>query len=139
MNDGYATQPSKLGWELLDLLRYCETNCVAECCGIEAFDFSPIHMASWLLGRDHGANGPHGMALNEAIKRWRKECGIASNKGYTSDEKELGLTFSPQAVDALCDVLEANLIVAIELIRREGARSPKQTFQERMNELKAIE
>lgn len=30
------------------LVRYCEKNCVADCCGIDAFDFSPLHVASYL-------------------------------------------------------------------------------------------
>ena len=27
---------------------YCEKRCVAGCCGIDAFDFSPLHVASYL-------------------------------------------------------------------------------------------
>ena len=30
------------------LVDYCEKNCVAGCCGIAAFDFSPLHVASRL-------------------------------------------------------------------------------------------
>jgi hypothetical protein len=30
------------------LVQYCEKNCVADCCGIDAFDFSPLHVASYL-------------------------------------------------------------------------------------------
>ena len=30
------------------LVKYCEKNCVADCCGIDAFDFSPLHVASYL-------------------------------------------------------------------------------------------
>ena len=32
--------------ELDSLVMACETICVAECCGIDAFDFSPLHVAS---------------------------------------------------------------------------------------------
>lgn len=31
---------------LANLIKYCERACVAECCGIDAFDFSPLHVAS---------------------------------------------------------------------------------------------
>ena len=31
---------------LSHLVKYCEMNCVAGCCGIDAFDFSPLHVAS---------------------------------------------------------------------------------------------
>jgi len=30
------------------LLIACQKACVAECCGVEAFDFSPLHVASFL-------------------------------------------------------------------------------------------
>jgi hypothetical protein len=30
------------------LVKYCETLCEAECCGVDAFDFSPVHIASYL-------------------------------------------------------------------------------------------
>jgi hypothetical protein len=30
------------------LIKYCEKSCVAECCGRYAFDFSPLHIASYL-------------------------------------------------------------------------------------------
>jgi hypothetical protein len=34
------------------LVKYCEKACVAECCGIDAFDFSPLHIASYTESRD---------------------------------------------------------------------------------------
>ena len=33
---------------LMHLINYCEKQCVAECCGMDAFDFSPLHVASYL-------------------------------------------------------------------------------------------
>jgi len=38
-----------LGPRLRSLTGRCETFCVAGCCGLEAFDFHPIHLASGLL------------------------------------------------------------------------------------------
>jgi Family of unknown function (DUF6331) len=32
------------------LIQYCEKLCVAQCCGIDAFDFSPLHIASFVSG-----------------------------------------------------------------------------------------
>jgi hypothetical protein len=34
--------------QLKYLFSYCEKLCVADCCGINAFDFSPLHIASFL-------------------------------------------------------------------------------------------
>lgn len=39
----------QLGPRLRSLTGRCETHCVAGCCGLEAFDFHPIHLASGLL------------------------------------------------------------------------------------------
>ena len=36
--------PEQLGY----LINSCEKNCVAECCGLDAFDFSPLHIASYV-------------------------------------------------------------------------------------------
>ncbi|WOB44320.1 VOC family protein [Thermoleptolyngbya oregonensis NK1-22] len=33
---------------LWSLLRCCEVNCVAACCGLDAFDFSPAHVQKWM-------------------------------------------------------------------------------------------
>ncbi len=39
----------QLGPRLRSLTGRCETFCVAGCCGLEAFDLHPIHLASGLL------------------------------------------------------------------------------------------
>jgi hypothetical protein len=36
--------PERLG----HLIKYCEKSCVAECCGVDAFDLSPLHVASFI-------------------------------------------------------------------------------------------
>lgn len=38
----------QLAQSLQSLIDACETMCVAECCGIHAYDFSPLHIASHL-------------------------------------------------------------------------------------------
>ena len=35
------------------LVKTCETICVAECCGVDAYDFSPFHAASYLIRYDN--------------------------------------------------------------------------------------
>jgi hypothetical protein len=39
---------------LSDLLTSCETECVADCCGLDAFDFAPEQIGRWIrsAGRD---------------------------------------------------------------------------------------
>lgn len=38
-----------LGSTLLRVIRRCETVCESACCGLEAFDFHPIHVASAIV------------------------------------------------------------------------------------------
>lgn len=52
----------QLGPRLRSLTGRCETLCVAACCGLEAFDFHPIHLASGLLCWQ---DGPRSEALAE--------------------------------------------------------------------------
>lgn len=37
---------------LWSLLCCCEANCVAACCGLDAFDFSPAHVQKWIAQTD---------------------------------------------------------------------------------------
>ena len=38
----------KLEPPLANLVARCQTMCVAECCGVDAYDFSPVHIASYI-------------------------------------------------------------------------------------------
>ncbi|MEP2890937.1 DUF6331 family protein [Tateyamaria sp.] len=39
----------KLEYPLLGMIQNCATLCEPDCCGIDAYDFSPFHIASFLL------------------------------------------------------------------------------------------
>ena len=101
---------------LADLVSYCEKLCVKECCGIESFDFSPLHIASWLQqSRGEPSEKTIGM-LKEQLEDFRIKFGSGSSSdGYESDEDELNQIFSPQQVDQLADQISTNLNYAIEL------------------------
>lgn len=87
-----------VGSRLTTLMQRCQEVCVAECCGLGAFDFSPIHVASYLAThyqpRREGVvtelmsdledfrRGPDGVpdtemvsvtVLNESLSRWRRD------------------------------------------------------------------
>jgi len=42
--------------QLKYLVKHCETNCVAGCCGMDAFDFSPLQIASFLRAHTAGSS-----------------------------------------------------------------------------------
>ena len=48
------------------LVKYCEKNCVADCCGIDAFDFSPLHVASYISSYT-------GRISESEISEWEQE------------------------------------------------------------------
>jgi hypothetical protein len=37
---------------LWSLLRCCEVHCVAACCGLDAFDFSPKYVQNWIAATE---------------------------------------------------------------------------------------
>ncbi|QEG20195.1 DUF6331 family protein [Mariniblastus fucicola] len=101
---------------LSDLVSYCEKLCVKECCGIEAFDFSPVHIASWLhQSRGEPTDKTVGL-LNDQLEDLRIRFGTGSSEeGYESDENEMNQFFSTAQVDQLADQIETNLKHALEL------------------------
>lgn len=104
---------------LSQLISYCEQLCVKECCGIEAFDFSPVHIASWL---QHSRGEPTAKTvddLSKQLQEFRTQFGSDSNtEGYESDEDEMNQIFSPAQVDQLVQQISTNLEHAIALRQR---------------------
>ncbi len=107
---------------LLNLIKACETICVAGCCGLSAFDFSPIHMASYLIRGSGEVCDVDVTEIRAALEVWRKTYGSASGTGYTSDENELNAIMGPDDVDELCNRLESCLQRAIDLARSVEAQ-----------------
>ena len=104
--------PSPLSY----LISSCEKNCVKECCGVSAFDFSPVHIASWL----HRSNGePIDETVNqisEQLDELRDQFGTGSSaESYESDENEMNQDFTPEEIDQLVSQISTNLKHAVEL------------------------
>lgn len=104
-----------------ELISYCEKLCVKECCGIESFDFSPVHIASWLQqSRGEPAEKTIGL-LDEQIEDFRIRYGSGSDSdGYESEEGEMNQCFSSKQVDQLATQLSTNLKYAVELKDRSN-------------------
>ena len=101
---------------LTDLIKSCEKPCVKECCGIEAFDFSPVHVASWLHSYQSEPTDSIVSLLNQQLDDVRASYGSDSDSdGYESDEDEMNQIFSPAQVDQLVNQLKTNLQHAVEL------------------------
>lgn len=101
---------------LSKLISYCEIPCVKECCGIEAFDFSPVHIASWLRQLIGETVEETAILLSGQLDDLRAQFGSSSStEGYESDEDEMNHDFTPEEVDQLANQISTNLKHAIEL------------------------
>jgi hypothetical protein len=105
----------KLEDPLLNVVGRCQTICVAECCGIDAYDFSPIHIASSLLMWEGKPNPERVAKLRSQLDALRANYGRAAaiSSGVTIDD--MNHLFSAAEVEALVDEIAANLEIALQL------------------------
>ena len=107
---------------LSNLITRCQTICVAECCGVDAYDFSPVQIASYLT-MWRGAPDPEEIArLQEQVAMLRANYGIGgkSDSGITIDE--MNQSFTAEEIDALTAEIVANLEVALDLVAASESR-----------------
>ena len=107
---------------LKSLFDRCMTFCVAECCGIDAYDFSPIHIASYLLMHRGAPDVQEIAMLREQLAALKGDYGPtgAVAQGVSLDDANQGLTASEVA--ELVDEISANLEIAVETIAEVEAR-----------------
>lgn len=67
---------------LWSLLRCCEVYCVAACCGLDAFDFSPAHTQNWVTEMDV-------RTLNQVRRQLQEMAHSISDKTCTYSSKQL--------------------------------------------------
>jgi Family of unknown function (DUF6331) len=110
----------KLEHPLSELFRRCMTLCVAECCGIDAYDLHPVHIASFLIMYQGATDAREVEELRSQLATLKTNYGStgASQRGATFEE--LNQKFSGEEVDALVDLIESNLEVALQLLSHIG-------------------
>ena len=121
----------KLQDPLLNLVSRCQTVCVAECCGIDAYDFSPVHIASYLImweGKPSKLNLVKLRTQLEALKSNYGSKGASSN-GITIDDMNQG--FSGIEIDNLVDEITENLEIALKICEHAEASRFRSTEQTR--------
>lgn len=106
------------------VLAYCEAVCAAGCCGTDAFDFSPVHIASCLLRPSVGTLEEKAQELRSGTAHLRQSCGASAGKTQYFKSRALHAIFSPQDVDHLCTEIEQNLDAAIALARQFSPPKP---------------
>ena len=103
---------------LAGLISYCEKDCVAACCGISAFVFSPLHVASYLCSYT-GQITAADLAVWEAeIAKFERETAALppTPEGYVCVIESMNQYFTREDLAALVAELRHSLAVAPELL-----------------------
>ena len=106
------------------LIKTCETYCVAECCGLDAYNFSPIHIASYLNdSRDAAASKNQIETLLKQLADIKEKYGKANKV----EVEQMNQTFSGKLLIELMDEISTNIPVALDLIEQSEARRAPRT------------
>jgi hypothetical protein len=111
----------RLEHPLSNLFSRCMTFCVAECCGIDAYDIHPIHVASYLL-MFRGEPDPHEVEqLREQLTQLQINYGSAGAIACGVTLQDLNQVFSGQELDDLVDKVRVALDQALVLIEQTSS------------------
>jgi hypothetical protein len=106
----------KLEPPLSNLVSRCQTICVSECCGVEAYDFSPIQIASFLTLWRGLPDANEVETIRSQLTTLEKRAG---SNGLTIEE--MNQTFTTKQVHELVGEITANIEVALDLIKQSEA------------------
>lgn len=103
------------------LAKYCATMCEIECCGLDACDFSPVHIASYCLSRDARYPSRVAMEIIEQAKTLKSNYGSngASARGITI--AEINERMTGRRVDILADTLVRQAALAKAILDTDQA------------------
>ena len=111
---------------LAHLVAHCETICVHGCCGLDAYDFSPVHIASYLTRTTRGVDEAV-TAICDQLEALRANYGSSGASGRGVTVESLNEVFTGQRLDQFVAELLGNIPVALALIEQsERLRYRKQ-------------
>jgi hypothetical protein len=108
----------KLEPPLSNLIARCQTICLAECCGIDAYDLSPIQIASHLTMYRGKPDASEVRTLHGQIDALRANYGLAGASGRGVTLEEMNQSFTAEQVEVMTNELSANLDAALSLIEK---------------------
>lgn len=108
----------KLEPPLANLIARCQTICVAECCGVDAYDFSPVQIASYLTMCRGKPDASEVRTLRGQIDALRANYGLAGASRHGATFEGMNQRFTADQIERLTDELLANLEVALSLIEK---------------------
>ena len=101
---------------LLKLVSKCETLCDHECCGIYAYDFSPINIANYVTGCKGKISEREIVLIKETLNYLISEYSQISESASEIVIKEINHTFTAEEIVLFASEIKCNLEVASELI-----------------------
>jgi hypothetical protein len=110
---------------LSDLVSNCETLCRSECCGIDAYDFSPINIANYLTKFDGQANESEVDLIKEKLKFIISSNAQNSEPQLVISVEEMNQNFTSEEIVIFASEIKHNLEVALFLV----SESDKKRFK----------
>ena len=95
------------------LIKCCEVYCVKDCCGLNAFDFSPVHIASYLL--DSGYSTSDIKKLKKSLSRFI-ETNITSIKDNLVYINVISDSLNKKELNNLQNEISTNIDLALKII-----------------------
>lgn len=107
----------QLSEPLAGLIRYCEKDCVADCCGICAFVFSPLHVASYLCTHTGRITAGVLASWEAEIAKFERETAALppTPEGYVCVIESMNQYFTREDLAALVAELRHSLAAAPQL------------------------
>ena len=107
--------PERLG----HLIKYCEKSCVAECCGVDAFDFSPLHVASFISAYTGSIDEQEIAMWNALIDEFEVSFGAIhplEQDGLVCVVTPMNQLFTKDAIQALIGELRTSVAAAPQIL-----------------------
>ncbi|RWR09174.1 DUF6331 family protein [Paenirhodobacter populi] len=105
-----------LDYPLLGLIKHCETLCEAACCGVDAFDFSPIHIASSLIRYTGKIESEEVDKVLSQLRNLDVEAERLTRDGGTTSIEVMNQVFNGPALFALSATIRDSLTKAVQLV-----------------------
>jgi hypothetical protein len=108
----------KLSGNLESLVKACEKMCIAECCGIDAFDFSPLHIASHMSAYTGEISETDIKEIEDEIDRLISAASdfIPDENGFICSISEMNQLFRKDDIDKFARQLKDNIRLAPKVI-----------------------
>lgn len=107
----------KLEAPLLNLIKRCESICVPGCCGVGAYDFSPIHIASFLIMYRGSADDKEVRELKTQLEALSANYGESGASARGIGIEEMNENFTAAKLDRMVTEITENLNFALETNR----------------------